>query len=94
MNPTYGLWDTKDHLWMGSGKRPMTYKDGMIGDAAIAGFHQAAIAAAILNERFQWPLTRIRARLYLEKATRIRDTLTPPHSATEAVKRIESRVRA
>lgn len=45
----YGLLDTKDQLWMGTGNEPLRYNDEKM----------AHIAARVLNVRMQWSPTRI-----------------------------------
>ena len=79
----WGIYDTKDHCWMGNDDGPLCYAER----------GSAQIAAQILGERVSSDLEcRFEPReLPNNKMRRRPDDLVPKRSAIEALRRIEGR---
>lgn len=93
-NPLYGLWCDTDRKWYGTAKTgalPALYSDSKMNGKPITGELQARAAATIMTARFKGK-KRFLAKIYDGTAKRIRDTVTPPLTALQALQRIEGKI--
>lgn len=70
----YGIWDTVDKCWMGNDSGPLLYQDELLCRAAMT----------IMGWRFRQAY-RFRKKVFWEDNLRIKDVVTPPLSAVEAM---------
>lgn len=78
----HALYDTEGEAWIGNDVGPLTYEDQLVARAA----------ATVLNEMFG-TVARFSAREYDEKPKRVKDSITAPISAQEAIAQLERRIR-
>lgn len=70
----YGIWDTQDKCWMGDEKGPFKYTNELHCRAAMT----------IMGWRFRQAY-RFRKRLFWEDQVKLKDVVTPPLSAEQAI---------
>ena len=75
----WGLYDTHDDFWLGSGTTPLIYETELV----------AKYCSRIMCARFQWPPTRVRERSLDSYPLKKRDEISPEISAEEALRRLE-----
>lgn len=76
----YGLFDTRDNLWLGDDTGPMLYDE----------FNLAKISAEIQAVRLGWDTLRIEAREFpTDQPMNLRDEVRAKKSSVEALKLIE-----
>lgn len=76
----WGLWDTKDKLWLGNANGPLTYDDR----------DHARVAATICTERVGYV---VRVKQIEDTPDVLRDIITPEMSSEQAIDKIEGRVK-
>jgi hypothetical protein len=84
----WGLYDTRDHCWIGDDAGPFQYEDSVENGLDMSGELKAKCASAVLDARMG-TLGRYRAREYDGSGTKLKDAFTPPRTATDALERLE-----
>lgn len=75
----WGVYDTRDNVWMGDDSGPKLFNDQLL----------ARCAAQILDMRLRQAPGRTKAREYTTPATQLRDSITPPMTTLQALKKFE-----
>lgn len=74
----YGLWDTKDKLWIGDGHGPYLY----------TVLYTARLAATLYNDRFA-SVARIMPKTFKDEEVVLKDRITPPHSIDDVMEKYQ-----
>lgn len=80
----YGVFDTKDEVWIGAEDGPALWDEE---DEALA-----AVSALIVDKQLDQPMGRTRAMPYSEDTTHIRDYVEPVKDALTALVELEEGV--
>ena len=86
---TWGIWDTKDNLWLGDDDGPNLYQNETIKGLSITGEKLAIIAAQIASEMLSDDPLRVQPKIYNEEAVRKEDEIIARMNGAEAIKRLE-----
>ncbi len=82
-NGKFGVFDTQDKSWMGDDDGPLRYKEEFYARAA----------ATVINEQFKSG-ARFRACRIEKGPFQVKDSITAPITAGEAIANIEAKVRS
>ena len=73
----WGLYDTKDNVWMGDDEGPRLFSDSLV----------AQVAAQILDTRLRQEPGRTRPKEFEPRELRLKDEITPKMTHAQAFKR-------
>lgn len=78
-NGKWGLYDTKDRVWMGDANGPARYADHML----------ARLVAEIVSRSCGWPITRVRAKEYDGSGNKHKDDVAVVQPFDQSLRDIE-----
>lgn len=81
MSKWYGLWDTKDHCWLGDDNGPAGFKDLALARVAAQVAEDMMLGTDLAG--------RVQARELPSRRFRLRDEVPAKHTALESLQRIE-----
>ena len=89
----YGVFDTKDRVWLGSDAGPRLFSEGEVVNGHVIDADEAYLlaraAAQIADVQLRQAPGRTRAEEYTGDATVLKDEVAPAMTAAEALRRIE-----
>lgn len=95
MSEVWGIWDTKDNLWLGGDKGPNLFRDIEVDKSDVTlyatGKELARLAAQIASDMIGTDPLRVRPRLYTAKSVRLKDEIKARKTGEEAIKHLEER---